>query len=198
MIYLLRHGEIDLGGVFRLIGQSDLGLTELGMRQGRWWREELGERDWQAIYSSDLSRTRMFASLVSGTDEDQVRTVPELREILLGEWEGLTRADLQERYPREWEARGKDIGGYRPPGGESFADVQERAFAALEQIAARHSGDVLVVAHAGVNRVILCRLLAMDIDNLFELEQDYACLNLLKNNSGKLMAEAVNQPCGAV
>lgn len=198
MIYLLRHGQILTGNEFRLVGQRDLPLTELGLRQAAWWGEELAEVAWQGVYSSDLSRTRGFAAIAAGREPEEVNALPELREILLGDWEGLSRAELAERYPQQWEQRGRDISGYRPEGGESFVDVQERALPAFERIAAAHPGDdVMVVAHAGVNRTILCALLGMDLGNLFELEQDYGCLNLIEAGDGGLRVMSMNLPCGA-
>lgn len=198
MIYLLRHGEIQTGNEFRLVGQRDLPLTELGRRQARWWQKELVDVQWEGVYSSDLQRTRWFAATIAGIAEGQVATEPELREILLGQWEGLSRAELEEQYPEQWAARGQDIAGYRTPGGESFKDVQRRALPALQRIAAGHeAGDVLVVAHAGVNRVILSHLLGQNINDLFDIDQAYACLNLLAVNGDELTAMTVNLPCGA-
>ncbi len=197
MIYLLRHGQIQTGDQFRLVGQRDLPLTELGQRQAAWWRRELAGVAWQGVYSSDLSRTRHFAAIVAGVEPEQVTALAELREILLGQWEGLSRAELEERFPAQWEERGRNIAGYRPAGGESFVDVQKRALPALRRIAAAHTGDVLVTAHAGVNRVVLCGLLDIDLNDLFELQQDYACLNLIATSDHGLKVKSMNLPCGA-
>ena len=67
-------------------------------------------------------------------------------------------AEVQARYPAEWQRREKDLVTFRPPAGESFTDFSVRIAPVFNQIVQELEGDILIVAHAGVNRVILCQV----------------------------------------
>jgi probable phosphoglycerate mutase len=73
---------------------------------------------------------------------------------------------------------------WRPPGGESFADCRVRVMEALRRILNCCQGNILVVGHAGVNRLILCDILGIPVANLHNIGQDYGCLNII-DYSGK-------------
>ena len=88
-----------------------------------------------------------------------------LREISLGKWEGRSFSEVQQRFPVEFDARGQDIENWRPPGGESFADCRERVMGAVGNILRKTRGNILLVAHAGVNRLILCDALGVAVAN---------------------------------
>lgn len=189
-IYLMRHGSIEGHEVIRYVGQHDTPLDDKGRRQAMCWGKSLAEIDFSAVYASDLSRCRETASLASGDAE--LRLVPELREIALGEWQNKTVEHIRITYPDLFEARGRDLAGVRPPGGESFNDLAGRVFPAFEAILEQAQGNVLVVAHSGVNRVIICKLLGIPLGNLFRFGQDYCCLNLIEARNGKTSVKAVN------
>jgi alpha-ribazole phosphatase len=177
MIYLLRHGEIDSDGEKRFIGWTNLPLNAIGVQQARRWQEEFSGMPFDGIYCSHLDRTRRTASIISERQRAEVNDIPALKEINLGAWEGLAMSEVKLRFPDEWRERGKNIFRFRPPGGESFSDLCERVIPVFESIATAATGNTLIVAHAGVNRMILCRLLGMPAENLFRIGQDYACLN---------------------
>jgi probable phosphoglycerate mutase len=102
-------------------------------------------------------------------------------------------AQVRERFPREYQKRGRDLGHFHPPGGESFSDLQNRVVPAFQQIVARMQGPVLIVGHAGVNRVILCHVLGMPLGFLFRLEQPYGALSVLICEDGtEIRVEALN------
>ena len=130
--------------------ERDIPLNANGEAQARYWHEALAPVEFAGIYCSDLSRTRQTARIIAGDRDIPVREMPELREIHLGEWEGVPMSRVRKLYPDEWRARGENIAAYRIPGGESFADVQARAVFVLEKIVEQTSGNLLVVAHAGV------------------------------------------------
>ncbi|GBC59421.1 alpha-ribazole phosphatase [Desulfonema ishimotonii] len=192
MIFLMRHGQTESDGQKRFIGQTDLPLSPEGAAQIRGWRDALASVEFAGIFCSDLTRTRESARILAEGRGADVRAVPELREIDLGEWDGLPMSEVRARFPDAWQERGENLAGYRPPGGESFADVQARAVPAFERIAARTDGNLLIVAHAGVNRVILCHILGMPLSRLFRLGQDYACLNTIVRRKGSWVVAGLN------
>ena len=107
---------------------------------------------------------------------------------------GSPAAEAQARFPAEWQRREKDLVTFRPPGGESFRDLAVRIEPVFNQMVQAPEGDILIVAHAGVNRVILCRVLGMDLANLFRLGQDYGSLNLLEPKKDEWRLVAMNIP----
>ena len=136
----------------------------------------------QKIFCSDLERSRETARILAGANAGGVEICPELREIHLGEWEGMSFAEVVRRFPEKFEARGRDIAYYRIAGGESFADCAKRVLPAYQKIIAESVDSVAIVGHAGVNRLILCHLLGMPIANLFRIVQDFACVNVIQYN----------------
>jgi alpha-ribazole phosphatase len=192
-IYLLRHGKIRLeDDQRRYIGQLDLPLSDEGERQARWLQKVLEPLAVGAIYCSDLVRSLRTAEIVAGHRGAAVKALPALREISLGEWEGCAFADIVRRFPEEFKARGADIAYYRVPGGESFADCSQRAVAAFHEIMAASTGDIAIVGHAGVNRLLLCHLLGIPIANIFRIGQDYGCINIIQYGGSGYQVKLVN------
>lgn len=205
MILLLRHGEIARPAPKAFVGRADLPLNDLGVRQAQYWGDWLADRPLSKIHASDLSRTRETTRLIlerrarserSGVvPAPSVRFDPALREIDLGAWEGLTPDEVRRRYPGQWEARGRDLAAFRPPGGESFADLAARivpVFEALAPSSPGGTGDVLLVAHAGVIRVILCHVLGLPLADLMRLGQGYGAMNLVERGPRGYVLHGLN------
>jgi alpha-ribazole phosphatase/probable phosphoglycerate mutase len=90
----------------------------------------------------------------------------------------LTLSEIKHKFPGELEARMENLTGYRIQGGESLEDLVERVIPAFWRMVEKHNHEkVCLVGHAGVNRVILCDLLGVPLENLFRLEQGFGCLN---------------------
>lgn len=193
LIYLVRHGETESQGEGRrYIGHTDLALSAEGARQTRCLGRELSEVQLSAICCSDLQRSLNTAQAVAEGRNVSIWTRSDLREVNLGEWEGLTFDEARRRYPQEFHRRGVDITEHRPPGGESFTDCSRRAVAAFADILGSTSGNLLIVGHAGVNRVILCYLLGMPLENLFRICQEYCCLNLIGSSDSGFRLRLLN------
>jgi broad specificity phosphatase PhoE len=180
-VYLFRHGQIEPSSEARVIGQTDAPLDDTGRSQARWWNTVIDPTAFEKIYCSDLIRSRETADILAGSAHALIAVEPRLREINLGAWDGMSRDDVKARFPGQWEERGRDIAHYRPAGGESFADLAGRVLPVLETVVTgRSEGPIAIVGHAGVNRVILCRVLGMPLDRLFRLGQDYGVLNIIE------------------
>lgn len=193
-IFLLRHGDSRKDAVRRYIGQSDAPLNDTGKAQAEWWREEVSAVPFRRFFCSDLRRCRETAHIISAGRETPVLSLPGLREISMGSWEGLPMDQVKRSFPMEYARRGSEIAEFRPPGGESFRDLKNRVVPLFEDLVRQEQGPVLIVGHAGVNRVILCHLLGMPLENLFRLGQDYGCCNLLRWGEGCCTVRAVNLP----
>lgn len=193
MIYLLRHGAIDTASPRRFLGQSDIPLNQRGIDQARRLGATLALVPFARIFASPLGRAMQTAVLAGNCSAGDIEPVEALSEINLGAWEGLSVAEVQQRFPGAYEARGHDLAGYRPTGGESFADLADRALPALLQIARSVPGPILIVAHAGVNRVLLCHLLQRPLAQLLDIPQEYACINIFDRVDDALQVRTINQ-----
>lgn len=179
-IYLIRHGQVVGHEEKRYNGQGDVPLTPQGEAQFGMLQLRLAGKPIAAIYSSDLQRCLDGARVLASPFDLQPVALSSLRELHIGDWEGMTWQDLQARYPREWQARLDDIVNYRVPGGENLLDLAGRVLPEINEIAARHQGEeVVVVGHGGVNRVVLLDAIGAPLERLFNLEQDYGCLNTI-------------------
>lgn len=195
-IYLVRHGEIAADGRRRFIGQIDLPLSDAGRKQAARLREELSGLKISGIFCSDLGRSFSTARIIGEKHHLEPVARKDLREINLGAWEGLTFDEVCRKYPVDFKRRGEDIVHYRPPGGESYARCAGRVLPALNDIINSTEGDVLIVGHAGVNRIIICRALGLPLQNLFRITQDYGCLNIIALDAGGFRVVTVNHVFG--
>ena len=190
VLYLVRHGAVYSRSGKTFIGQLNLPLSPEGVHQARALRHWLEPVRFDHVFSSDLLRAQQTCRIVSGGD--LFETLPSLREISLGEWEGCTFDEIERRFPGEFAERGKDIENCRPPGGESFVDCLARVMDGLQKILSRAHGNVLLVGHAGVNRLILSDVLGIPIARLHRLGQDYGCLNVIDYSRNKARLQLVN------
>jgi probable phosphoglycerate mutase len=192
-IYLIRHGEITQSEPRRFIGQQDHSLTERGRQQIARLAEYLDTRSIDRILASSLSRCVESADILCGLMKiDEAEIIPDLREIGLGAWEDLTVDQVRRNFPGDYEARGRDLAGFRPPGGESFADLLHRAWPVFKTVATEKDDRLAIVAHAGVNRVLLCHILGMELGNLFRLGQNYGCVNTVRHDKSGYLVENIN------
>lgn len=191
-IYLLRHGEIPGSSPRRFVGQTELDLTACGREQMRRTAGRLKGAGVDRLVASPLGRCRESAGIVGAALGLSPEIEPAFSEITLGDWEGLTIDDVRQRFPGSYEERGKDIANFRPPAGESFVDLSDRAWPVFLRILAGEAKSIVIVGHAGVNRVLLCRILGMPLPLLFRLRQDYACVNIIRWRDGDFELELLN------
>ena len=167
----------------RFIGHLDVPLSPTGEAEAVALGRRLAGTKLAAAYCSDLARTRRTAEILASPHGLEAVPLPELREFSMGRWEGLTAAEIRTLDPAAFEAWMADVGRFQFPGGESLEDVSARAWPAFEDIGARHQGSrVLVVAHGGPNRIVLCRALGIRPERILALGQDYAALSVLERD----------------
>jgi alpha-ribazole phosphatase len=179
-IYLIRHGQVAGHVQPRYNGQADVGLTDIGLEQYHLLKERLAGNPISACYTSDLSRCVIGAKIIC--DRLGIEPVPraELRELNIGEWEGLTWQEIAQRWPTEWQARLSDLVNYRVPQGENLLDVKARVMPVIAEIVERHKWqEILVVGHGGVNRIVLLNAIGAPLAGMFNIEQNYGCLNII-------------------
>jgi broad specificity phosphatase PhoE len=137
-ILLARHGETDWNRDGRWQGWADPPLNELGRQQAATLAEQLRDTPFDAVYTSDLKRAHQPAVIVAAPHEVPVVPDPALREIDIGSWSGLTKAEIDERF------------GDDRPDGETREQHAARIVAAVERIARSHPQErILIVTHGG-------------------------------------------------
>jgi alpha-ribazole phosphatase len=192
-IFLVRHAEaVGIDQQKRYLGQQDPDLSPLGIHQAEKLGQAFRHRPTEAVFTSDLLRAMHTALWIAKNHGCQPVRVREFREISLGEWEGRTFQEVQAQHPEEYEQRGRDIANYRTPGGESFADLQKRVLPAFTAVVEKTKGNLVIVAHAGVNRVILCHLMRRPLQELLSIPQDHAGVSVLREEVGSYRVVAVN------
>ena len=152
---------------------------------GRVHAEELATRikafDIEAIYSSPLLRTMQTAAPIAELQFVNVTPMDAFREVDHGHWEGLTRVEVEQKYPAEYAEYTRDPFLFQPPGGTSAKTVIERAAPALLAIAGKHENQIVaVVSHKATNRLLIGYFLGLDLRGYRDkIAQRPACLNVL-------------------
>ncbi len=168
-LILARHGETEWNNARIPQGQVDIPLNEAGRRQAHALALRLQDWTIDAIYSSDLARAAETAAIV-GLRLGLVPTLaPVWREMDLGNWVGLTRTEIQTRFPDQLRALelGEDV---RRGGGENQAELLARAGLGFEQLRTQHAGQsVLIISHGGTIRSLIGYLIGLEATRLNRL-----------------------------
>lgn len=176
-VYLLRHGHIDNGSEKKYLGKTDIQLSALGLKQAQALRDYFKEIPIDAIFTSPLKRCLVTAQILGEDKNITYQNIDALSEIDMGEWENVAISHIKEQYPALYAQRGENLEYFTPPNGESFYDLAKRVKYAFEQIVFNASGTIIIVGHAGVNRMITAYLLGIAINDIFSIMQPYACIN---------------------
>jgi alpha-ribazole phosphatase len=180
-LLLVRHGETELQSSLRYWGRTDVALGAVGLHQAEQLRDRLAMEHVDTIYSSELKRAADTAGIIATRHNLTVTTCPELREVDFGRLEGLEFNEIHSQFPdveQMWITRNPAL---VYPDGESLLDFERR----VSQFDARlknHRAEetVLIVAHAGVLRTLICRLLELEMKNRWNIKVDLASLSIIE------------------
>ena len=173
---LLRHGQTPMSVQKRYAGRTDAPLTEVGVQQAAAAAKRLASAGLGVIVTSPLLRTVQTAQAVAALTGAAVVTDDGFRETDFGAWEGLTFAEVRERWPAEISAWLADP-EVAPPGGESFTDVSARVTAALDRVLAARAGQtVLIVSHVTPIKMLVTAALLAPPAALYRMHLDVAAL----------------------
>jgi glucosyl-3-phosphoglycerate phosphatase len=169
-VVLLRHGRTEWNATGRFQGQLDSPLDLIGRAQAEAAAVAVAPMQPDGIVSSDLARALDTATAVSAESGNDVAIDPRLREINLGAWQGLTRAEARAQFPEEY-ARWQTGEDARRGGGETYAEVGARAAeCAYEWLERLGPGSLMVaVTHGGTARATIGTLLGMSPDSWWRL-----------------------------
>lgn len=161
-IIMLRHGETLWNRAGKMQGQADVELSEHGREQARCAAKELAQYPFDAVWSSPLARALETAHTVASGRDLEVQVDPRLGEINMGSWAGHTWQEVMATYPGWLEKlrTGEDF--RRSESGETAQEMARRGTLALNDIAAKHPGQtVLVATHGFFTRVTVASLLGL-------------------------------------
>jgi alpha-ribazole phosphatase/probable phosphoglycerate mutase len=185
-LFLVRHGETEGSEPKRYKGTIDVPLSRRGVSQAEeaagFIEQTLSGARLDAIYASDLQRAARSAEIIAHGHGLEPTNMAGLRERNFGQWEGLTFDEIRERFPDAFEKWAQDP--------LNFSKALERV------VNAHEGGNVAVVAHGGVNRVVLCHFMGTPLEHIFRVEQDFACVNIIHFADGYPVIKLLNGGAG--
>lgn len=196
-VIFVRHGETVWHAENRYAGSSDIALTERGRRQAHALADWAEKADLTAVWASPLTRSQETAHDSAERAGLPVNVDPRLRELDFGIAEGLTRAEMRERFPEQLAAFKADPVANHLPSGEHPRDASDRYREFLADLQAEHrEGRVLVVAHTTAIRLALCRMLGLPLREyrrIFPFLDNCALNELILRDSGPSLL-TLNRP----
>lgn len=196
-LFLARHGETEWNKLGRFQGQNDIALNHRGLAQAR--DTARAAISWKpvALYSSPLCRTMQVAEEISRLVG--VAVIPELRlqELDLGELDGVTGEEMQAGWPQVYETWRNEPAIVVLPGGESLAQLQERAWQAVIDLEQAHGGDdtVVVISHNFTIRAICSRLLGMPLANFHRTYLSLGSVSVIESGQRGWRLLSYNSTC---
>lgn len=195
-LILLRHGATlaNVRQPYVLQGlRPDSALIDQGIAQAAAAAQAVRSYPIVRAYSSPLQRAHHTARIIAGSLAVPLDLVPELVEADVGEWTGLSWAEIEQRWPDAHRAFHEDPARHGYLGGENLTEVRNRVLPAIEKLVARHGGETfLVVGHGLVNRVLLAYWLGLPLCHARRLPQDNAGLNLIEFQGTDAKVRTVN------
>jgi len=202
VIWLARHGETQWSAEDKFNGLGDIDLTERGRAQARGLAARLSDHPIAGVYCSTLRRTIETAEIVGAPHGLEPQPREGLHEIDYGAWDGMQRQAIVDQYPDQYAAWVANPAAVAPPGGETGYAALSRSMEALRQIVAscqeQEVQEALIVAHKGINRLLLCDLLGI-MPRFYRdrLGQQPCALNCVEWRAGEPMVALLNDVCHA-
>jgi len=192
-LFLVRHGNTELNSAERYWGRSDVKLSAAGIRQAERLRDRLAVEKIDAVYSSNLERALVTAEIIASGHQLAVITCTELREVNFGQLEGLNFSEISRLYPevaKLWAERSTKL---KYPGGESLVKFNNRVSKFLSKLDKHTVGEtILIVAHSGVLRTLVCQLLGIDPQRRWQIRLDLASLSILETHQQGAILSLLN------
>ena len=196
-IILVRHGETDANKQGRFQGASDARLNDTGLSQAKALGRRLASEKIKAVYCSPQTRAQQTATPIAEALGLSIQTLEGLRELDIGELDGLQVHDLRERYSHILDQWRTDVGALTMPGGESIVGLQQRTWKAVLRIRESHNEDITVaaVSHNFAIQSILIKALGMDLRNFQRIRQDLAAISEVDFRNGEPSLMSLNDRC---
>ncbi len=195
-LILVRHGETEWNHLHRMQGLTDLPLTETGRAQAEAIATALKNEAVEVIYSSPLKRALETARIINRFHQVEIIPVEELKELNVGQLEGLYAEEMKARYSDFFQAWTTDPASTRMPGGESLPEVQERVWSAVTQIRQQnHLHPVILVSHFFSLIALFCKLLDLRLSDFRKLYLGVGSISRVEFNEDKAKLLSFNDTC---
>ena len=173
-LFLIRHGQTDWNIIGKIQGSCDIELNNNGIKQAKELSNKVLENKYRfsRIYSSPQRRAVKTAEILSKVTNVEYISTEGLEEINLGEWEGLSWAEVKEKYSTEYDEWYINRRYTKPPKGESYQDMVERVLAAIHKIINENCDDVAIVTHSAVIMCLQCCLTNTTFDEMTKFKTD--------------------------
>jgi 2,3-bisphosphoglycerate-dependent phosphoglycerate mutase len=192
-LLLVRHGQSTWNREHRIQGQLDPPLSDEGRHQAERVGHRLAGHRFAGFYTSDLKRAVQTSQAIQSVSGLKAEPMAGLREVYLGQWEGLRTEELAEQFPAAWARWSDEPDWDLVPGGEGAAAFEARVAAALDAILERHHhGDVVVVTHGGVIQIALHRVIGRASRGLFPFKIQNASISVIEKRDHRLIIGGVN------
>ena len=184
-LHLVRHGETEWNKLGRFQGQQDIALNPRGLAQAKETARAMADDGVIALYSSPLQRTMQVANEISRLTSVPVVPLPGVKELNLGELEGVTGEEMRTIWPDVYFAWSQDPGTLSMPKGESLSQLQDRAWRSLQEVEKAHSGDdvIVVVSHNFAIRTMIHKVLGLPLANFHRLSLDLSSVSTVEYTS---------------
>ena len=193
-LVLVRHGETPWNHAGRFQGQSNIGLSPRGLEQARAVANVLKRIEPHALYSSPLPRTMQMAQVIATALSLPIVPIEDLKELDLGELEGITGDRMQANYPEIYHGWGMDPSRIVMPGGESLHQLQERAWRGVQQIELNHpKGVAVAVSHNFAIVTVVCRLLEIPLSRFHHLRLDLGSVTTIESSDQRWRLASFNE-----
>ncbi len=168
-------------------------LSDQGIKQAWALEEKLRHAQLSAIYCSDARCARETAKIIGKPHGLHPIETKDLREVAIGKWGRFKSEDAADQYLKQCLQKGEDIVNCQPPGGESLMDCTLRVIPALYDMLHSNRGNLLIVGHRMLNRILLSQAQGKSLRNLFEIDQAYGCLNVINYSDFTFDVKALNE-----
>ena len=182
-LLLVRHGKTR-GEGSRYYGHIDIGLSQEGVKQVEILRGRLAAENLNTVYSSDLKRAFDTAEIIAATHKLKVIPCSDLRELDFGELADMTFEEMKERYHGATKFLSGQHLDMSAPGGESLRQMSVRIKRFVAEVQKQPpERTLLVVAHGGSLKVLLCILLGISLKHWWQFRLEPASLTVVETYS---------------
>ena len=193
-IFLVRHGQTDANNSYTFQGHIDNHLNAKGLLQAQKLVPHFTNLNLSKIYTSDLIRTVETAKPTAEVHNAEIIKVSALKEISFGEWEGLTYEEIKTKWPKDIDKFFKKPAEVKISGGESFSDVQNRAWDAFTKIVQEYDDEsnIFIVSHGATVRTILCAVMNLDLNEMWKISIDNAGISCILQLENRCWIKSIN------
>ena len=195
-LILVRHGETDWNREYRVQGQSDLPLNEIGQAQAEAIALALKDEPVEAICTSPQQRALGTAQAINRFHQVDIITFGELKELDVGDLDGLYSPDMKTKYHDFFQVWTANAALARLPGGESLPELQERVWDSIQSILAKdHRESVVVVSHFFALLSLFCKVLGLSLSEFRRLNISVGSIGILEFKEGRSKLVSFNDTC---